>query len=257
MVQVRLNGNDLFQVSSQYGVTDNVHLTPHTGIDLVMKTGTRLFSPTDGIISKVVDYGHENIGKGIIIKTNTGESVIMGHLSDIKVRIGQKIHEGDFVALSGNTGHSTGSHLHLGMKSPNGTFINPDKLLDNSDNHTLMSGFFANGKVKPDNFAVDKDSDGIISNVQSFMDFIGEVKKEGLFHAIYGDSFFGVMKNFFADLFNDLFQFLLSNGDLFFLLPAIFVMFITFFVGRNKYTKYIIPLWFAYFVDIVFLNIIK
>jgi hypothetical protein len=253
-MKVKLNGNDFYEVSSKFGVMDNVHKTAHTGIDLVMKTGTKLFSPTDGVVSKIVDYGDKNIGRGIIIKTDSGENVIMGHLSEAKVHVGEKLHEGDFIALSGNTGHSTGSHLHLGLKSENGYFINPHKLLNENDNHNFADTFISNGKVEATSFSGDN---GMIDNMRGFMDFIRDVKSEGLFHAIYGDSFFGVMSKFFSELFHDFWLFLLGNGDIFFLLPAILFMFGTFFVGKNKYSKFIIPLWFGYFVTSVLSKILQ
>jgi hypothetical protein len=98
---------------------------------------------------------------------------------------------------------------------------------------------------------------GFIEGVQNFWTFIEDVRKNGLSHAIYGDSFFNVMVNFFKELMHDIGVFLLANGDLFFLAPAMFLMFMTFLGGKNKYTKWIIPLWFAYFVTSVFHKILE
>ena len=128
-MKVKLNGNDFYEVSTQFGITDEWHNTVHNGIDLVMNSGTQLFSPVNGTISNIVDYGSENIGKGVFIKTDSGESVIMGHLSEVKAHIGDRVSEGDIVALSGNTGHSTGSHLHLGYKGSDGTFLHKERLV--------------------------------------------------------------------------------------------------------------------------------
>lgn len=241
-MRVKLNGNDFFEVSSPFASIDSVHVTPHTGVDLIMETGTKLFSPVDGVVKKVVDFGSENIGKGVYIETGDHQTVIMGHLSDFKVSEGQSIHQGDLVALSGNTGHSTGSHLHLGLKDADGSFVNPEPLL-NSHNH---EGIITKMMHK------DSQEVGIVDGVTGFMDFISEVKAEGLFHAIYGKSFFEVCKDFFAELFHDIGVFILGNGDLLFLMPAILFMFGTFIIGSNKCTKWILPLWFAYFVSSIF-----
>lgn len=233
-MQVKLNGNNFFQVSSPFGSTDYMHPVPHSGIDLIMETGTKLFSPVNGVVEKVVDYGTENIGKGIIIKTNGGQNVIMGHLSNVKASVGQKVHEGDFVALSGNTGHSSGSHLHLGLKDASGNVLNPDSLMVSGD-----------------------DGGGIVDSAMSFGGFLKEWHNSGSFwQAMYGKSFFDVMKDFTVDLINDIYTYIISNGDLFFIMPAVIIMFATFFIGRNRFTKWIIPLWFTYFVSVV-LNIIR
>lgn len=242
-MKVKLNGNDFFQVSSSFGVTDNVHTIPHTGIDLVMETGTQLFSPVDGVVTKVVDYGSDNIGKGLFIETDDHQTVIMGHLSDIKAKVGDNITQGDFVALSGNTGHSTGSHLHLGLKDTNGSLINPEPLMKD-DGVLSWSKLMENGKVNNYQNDVIKD--------QGFLEFLNEWRKEGFWEAMYDKSFFEVFIDFFKELFHDLAIFILGNGDLFFLCPAILLMFGTFIVGKNKYSKFIIPLWFTYFVSSVF-----
>lgn len=231
-MMVKLNGNDFFRVTSEFGITDSVHLTPHTGLDLAMKIGTKLNSPVDGVIEKVVDYGNNNIGRGIIIETDSHEKVIMGHLSQAKVEVGQRVSEGDFVALSGSTGASTGGHLHLGLKDANNTFVNPDKLLSNDN------------------------GDGVVESTKSFIGFMNEWKEKGFFEAMYGKSFFEVCKDFTVQLIKDAYTFVIENGDLFFVLPAVIIMFGTFMVGKNKFSKLIIPLWFAYFVSVV-LNYVR
>lgn len=229
-MKVKLNGNNFYEVSSPFASIDNVHKTAHTGIDLVMNEGTSIFSPVDGVVKKVVDYGSENIGKGIFIETNDHQTVIMGHLSDSRVEVGQRIREGDFVALSGNTGHSTGSHLHLGLKDSGGSFINPDKLTNGSSGVT----------------------GGWMNDDMSVWGFVKEWKSEGFWQAMYGKSFFGVLKDFFSNLGHDIGMFILQNTDLFFLLPAVFLLLSTWVIGRNKYTKFILPLFFAYFISRVF-----
>ncbi|UUV46404.1 M23 family metallopeptidase [Bacillus phage vB_BanS-Thrax3] len=231
-MKVKLNGNSFFEVSSPFGSIDSVHKTSHTGIDLIMEEGTKLYSPVDGIVEKVVDYGNQNIGKGVIIKTNQGETVIMGHMSDTSAtQVGEELSRGEFIGLSGDTGFSTGAHLHVGLKDINGNFINPDKLLNDNYKRMLNS-------TESLNPIEDK----------NLFQFINDWRKEGFFNAMYGKDFFDVMKDTFIEFFRDLGQFILQNSDLFFLLPAIVLMFATFFIGKNKYSKFIIPLWMGYFV---------
>ncbi|MFA7381806.1 MAG: M23 family metallopeptidase, partial [Bacteroidia bacterium] len=89
----------------------------HNGIDFAMPIGTQV-SAVDGGVVTIADMG--DYGLTVIVKHAWGES-IYGHLSEVKVSVGQNISKGDIVALSGSTGTSTGPHLHFGIK-PN----NPD-----------------------------------------------------------------------------------------------------------------------------------
>ncbi|WP_353618643.1 M23 family metallopeptidase [Bacillus sp. ISL-37] len=118
------------RITSRFGEVSSVHSKPHTGIDIALPEGTPLKSITEGVVQSVVDYGSENIGKGVIVQLADGKTAIYGHLSDIKVKAGQIVKEGDLLGLSGNTGRSTGPHLHFGMKE-NGQFIDPTKFIEN------------------------------------------------------------------------------------------------------------------------------
>lgn len=254
-MQVKLNGNDFFRVTSEFGAMEKgLRTAPHTGIDLAMPEGTPLYSPVDGVVSKIVDYGKENLGKGIFIETDDGKTVIMGHLSDFKVSEGVRVHEGDLVALSGNTGFSTGSHLHLGLKDEDGNFINPEPLLNKDFGSTV---FQKEGIITK---LANRDSSevGFMDGAKDFGSFLNKWHDTGSFWmAMYDKPFFEVMTEFFKQLGHDILVFILGNGDVFFLLPAIAFMFATFFIGRNKFTKYIVPLWFAFFVSKVFYYLIE
>lgn len=235
-MKVKLNGNDFYEVTSSFGSIDNIHKTAHTGIDLAMSVGSHLNSPVDGVVKKVVDFGSENIGKGIYIETDSHQTVIMGHLNDFKVHEGQRVHEGDFVAYSGNTGHSTGGHLHLGLKDADGSFVNPQPLLNENTTNANSNGFF--GGIK-DSW----------SDMENFWNFLKEWHDVGFWRAMYGKSFFDVVKDFFAELGHDIGIFILSNSEILFVMPAIIFMGGTWIAGRNKFTKWIIPLWFGYLIS--------
>lgn len=255
-MKVKLNGNDFYRVTSEYGAMEKgLRSSPHTGIDLAMPDGTPLYSPVDGIVTKVVDYGDKNLGKGIYIETDDHQTVIMGHLSDFKVSEGVRVQEGDLVALSGNTGRSTGSHLHLGLKDESGSFIDPEPLLnDNSFYSTVFEKEGIITKLSNKNGSEVSFMDG----VRGFGDFLSKWNETGSFWvAMYDKPFSQVMGEFFAELFHDISIFIVGNGDVFFLAPAITFMFITFFIGRNRFTKWIIPLWFTYFISTVVFHLIK
>ena len=64
--------------------------------------------------------------KRTIKKNGGGLQTVYGHLSDIKVKSGQKVVRGQYIGNVGSTGNSTGPHLHLGVKL-NGNYVNPEK----------------------------------------------------------------------------------------------------------------------------------
>lgn len=105
---------------------------PHNGIDIATPVGTKLRSIVDGVVDRVVDYGNKNLGKGVIIRTEDGTRHIYGHLSEVKVKIGEKVNEGTIIALSGDTGHSTGPHLHFGVWK-DGEFRDPSVVIEKVD----------------------------------------------------------------------------------------------------------------------------
>ena len=91
----------------------------HNGVDFRASMGTPVMAMADGKILGVGDtdqtcYG-ASFGKFIFIEYNNGLSSTFGHLSLIKVKEGQMIKRGQIVGYSGNTGHTTGPHLHVSL----------------------------------------------------------------------------------------------------------------------------------------------
>lgn len=120
-----------FRLSGQFGELSPVRdLQPHNGIDLSMPEGTTLRSISEGVVDKVFD-GTDTIGNGLSIQMPDGSRAIYGHLSEVKAHVGDKVHAGDIIGLSGNTGNSTGPHLHFGLKDANGNVVDPTPLADN------------------------------------------------------------------------------------------------------------------------------
>lgn len=113
------------RITARYGDIDSVHQTPHTGVDVALPEGSPLYAPADGIVSRIADYGGDSLGKAVFVKTKGGYQYIMGHLSEAKVHVGERVHTGDLIALSGNTGNSTGPHLHIGLVNKVGAFMDP------------------------------------------------------------------------------------------------------------------------------------
>ena len=82
----------------------------HDGIDIITDTGTPVYAVGNGVI----DFVGRNKGYGLEVEINHGFGyrTVYAHLSKTKVKVGQKVHRGDQIAKTGNTGLSTGPHLH-------------------------------------------------------------------------------------------------------------------------------------------------
>lgn len=86
-------------------------VAPHKGTDFPVAIGTPIVAPADGVVDHVA-YQANGAGKYIRIRHSNGISTVYMHLSRQLVRIGQAVKKGERIALSGNTGRSTGPHLH-------------------------------------------------------------------------------------------------------------------------------------------------
>ncbi len=99
----------------------------HNGIDLAIPVGTQLKSPMPGIVDSFTTAGDG--GNQVIIKHDNGYKTGYAHLSKSFVKKGDKIKQGDIFALSGNTGKSTGPHLHFTLTDPSGAKVDPQKMI--------------------------------------------------------------------------------------------------------------------------------
>ncbi|MEW5569623.1 M23 family metallopeptidase [Rossellomorea marisflavi] len=119
----------MYKITSYFNNKESFRNSPHTGIDFSMPEGTPLKSVSDGVVKSLIDYGNRNVGKGVLIETDNGTQLIYGHLSEFNVVEGQHVSAGDLIGLSGNTGFSTGAHLHFGVKEGN-RFVDPAPFIE-------------------------------------------------------------------------------------------------------------------------------
>jgi len=113
--------------------------TDHNGVDLFAPVNTPVFSPMDGIVEKV--YYNDLGGKQLIIRNADGSRSGFAHLNDYGVAVGDKITKGQKVALSGNTGNSTGPHLHFTFRNVQGDLVDPSTFFNiNSDDNASSGG---------------------------------------------------------------------------------------------------------------------
>jgi murein DD-endopeptidase MepM/ murein hydrolase activator NlpD len=100
----------------------------HKGLDFAGRKGTKIIAPADGVVSFVGRNG----SYGKMIKIDHGHGIITryGHLQKALKKRGEAVKRGDVIALMGNTGHSTGPHLHYEVLL-NGLPVNPKKYILN------------------------------------------------------------------------------------------------------------------------------
>lgn len=99
----------------------------HSGVDFGAPVGTKVKAVKGGIVIGVGDTGVVqncySYGKWILIKHNNGLSSVYAHLSYTSVNEGQNVDDGQIIGYSGNTGYSTGPHLHLGIWASQGVKV--------------------------------------------------------------------------------------------------------------------------------------
>ncbi len=96
----------------------------HPGIDLRAPIGTKVFAPADGIVEYSGFHKSSGYGNLIILDHNFGFKTLYGHLSKRVVKTGQFVKKGQLIGYTGDTGLSTGPHLHYGIMYLQ-RFLNP------------------------------------------------------------------------------------------------------------------------------------
>lgn len=95
----------------------------HNGVDIAIPVGTHLYSAVDGTV--ILARYSETAGNWVKVRTDTGWTVVMMHMDSLTVSEGQQVKKGDHLGYSGNTGRSTGPHLHLEVRDPSEQPMNP------------------------------------------------------------------------------------------------------------------------------------
>jgi hypothetical protein len=129
----------------------------HKGIDVPMPVGTPLKAVMDGVVSAAQSgSGSRSYGLYVVIEHSGGKSTLYAHMSKIMVKVGDKVTKGQIIGLSGNTGFSTGPHLHFELRV-NGVHTNPG---------SYVGLAYGPGGTKGNASALD-DNDGSVSGVSS------------------------------------------------------------------------------------------
>lgn len=136
------------------------HVLGHDGIDFPIGNGSPVHAVDAGT---VVELGNDPGGFGLFVRQQTGQGTwLYAHLQSFQVSQGQVVAAGDVLALSNNTGNSTGPHLHLGFR-PNGYdplngyagYVDPAPLLDGSTTSSVP------GAATPTAVALQGATDGV------------------------------------------------------------------------------------------------
>ncbi|MCC8172752.1 MAG: peptidoglycan DD-metalloendopeptidase family protein [Parabacteroides sp.] len=122
-----ISNKDLRRTASGYGFRiDPIYRTPkfHSGMDFSAKVGTEIYATGDGKV--VYAAWKQGYGNCIIIDHGYGYQTLYSHMSKYNARVGQQIKRGEVIGYVGNTGKSTGPHLHYEV-IVHGQHDNPSK----------------------------------------------------------------------------------------------------------------------------------
>lgn len=147
------------RITSRYGIR---HRRPHNGIDMALKVGDTICSAFDGRVrfSKATDTGY---GTLIIIRHDNGLETYHGHLSARLVEENDRVVAGQPIGLGGNSGRSTGPHLHFETRFYGQSF-DPERLIN-----------FRTGELRRDFFLLKKGYFSIYSKYEQ--DFNAEAER--------------------------------------------------------------------------------
>jgi murein DD-endopeptidase MepM/ murein hydrolase activator NlpD len=131
-------------ISAAYGTQDTSGLwastnNAHTGTDYNVPVGTPVTAAMDGVVSST-DLGPD-YGMAIMVDHPGGYQTIYAHLSEKDAKVGQTVAKGQRLGKSGNSGNSTGAHLHFEVRHGKNNPVNPDTLLGASND--ILNPYFA------------------------------------------------------------------------------------------------------------------
>jgi murein DD-endopeptidase MepM/ murein hydrolase activator NlpD len=109
----------------------------HRGVDISSEIGTRIIAPADGVV-RFADFMN-GYGRTVLLDHGNGITTLYGHMSGFAVSAGQVVHRGDTVGYVGQSGRSTGPHLHYEVRIFD-TPVNPRKYLRFTFTQQVASG---------------------------------------------------------------------------------------------------------------------
>ncbi|MCL1943483.1 MAG: M23 family metallopeptidase [Candidatus Azobacteroides sp.] len=116
----------------------------HYGTDLKLEVGDSIYAAFSGKV-RICNYESNGYGNYVVIRHNNGFETVYGHLSGFLVAEGDNVKAGQPIALGGNTGRSTGPHLHFEIRVK-GQPINPVEVFDFANEVTHTDTYVFNSK---------------------------------------------------------------------------------------------------------------
>jgi murein DD-endopeptidase MepM/ murein hydrolase activator NlpD len=120
-------------VSSEYGARWG---KMHKGLDIAADVGEPVYAAAAGEVI-YSGNGMSGYGNAVIVRHDNQSTSLYAHNSMLKVKVGQKVAQGEEIALLGSTGHSTGPHVHFEIRSGDAT-VSPRSVLPKSMNAALL-----------------------------------------------------------------------------------------------------------------------
>ena len=119
-----------YQLSAGFNQAGGMWAHKHSGQDFAVRSGTKVVATHGGTVVKAGGNGAGDgpaYGNAVVIKHTNGKFSQYAHLSKVNVTVGNSVKAGETIARSGNTGNSSGPHLHFEIRTtPNyGSALNP------------------------------------------------------------------------------------------------------------------------------------
>lgn len=149
------------EINSEFGYRRNRF---HYGIDVDLNIGDNVLASFEGVV-RIAKYD-PTYGKVVVIRHQNGLETLYAHLSKIEVQLGDYVQAGDIIALGGNTGRSTGPHLHFEVRYL-GEPIDPNDIID-----------FQTGQLKMDTLQLSGEN----------FAYLKEIRKRKYYRVRSGDS---------------------------------------------------------------------
>ena len=147
----------------------------HYGTDLRLSIGDSVVSCYDGIV-RIAKYNYRGYGNYIIVRHHNGFETLYAHLSKRLVNVGDKVNAGQLIGLGGNTGHSSGPHLHFEVRF-RGEAIDPNIMFD-----------FANDSIRKQTFCL----------TPFHYEYIREMRKRIYYKVKRGDTGSGIASRYYT-----------------------------------------------------------